>query len=52
MVGSEFFGVAVPEFYVTILAILDDAAGIVVLELGEPAYFAEEFGVGSGDGVL
>jgi hypothetical protein len=36
-VAAESFGVAVPEFDCTVHAILDDAAAVVVLELGDPA---------------
>ncbi len=36
-VVAEFFGVAGPEFDLVVGEDFDEAAGVVVLELGEPA---------------
>lgn len=39
MVGAEFFAVAVPEFDVVPGEDFDEAAAVVVFELGLPSHF-------------
>lgn len=50
-VVADSFAVAVPEFDGAVGKILDEATGVVKLELGEPLHFSQEASLVAGDSV-